>query len=390
MRISQRLQQLKPSATMAVSAKAMDLRAQGREIISLSVGESDFPTPDNICAAAKRAIDEQFVRYTQVPGTPELRTAVAGYFKRCYDISAPMEATITTNGGKQGLFNLFQALLDPGDEVLIPAPYWVSYPPMVELAQGVPVTVPSPAERGFKITVEDLEKYTTPKTRMLILNSPSNPTGCHYSQAEIDALAEYAIAKGLFIVSDEIYDRLVFAPAQPSTLAGWWVKHPEQVAVVNGLAKSFSMTGWRVGFILTHPDLIKALSKIQGQSTSNICSIAQKAATEALNGPWDMLKTVNATFAQRRDRIMELVAEWPDVLCPRPEGAFYIFPDVHAHYKPEYPDSAALCTYLLEKAGVATVPGAAFGDDRCIRISYALDEATLKTAMGKIADVLFG
>ncbi|MBG0777829.1 MAG: pyridoxal phosphate-dependent aminotransferase [Desulfovibrionaceae bacterium] len=389
MRISDRLMQVKPSATLAVSAKAMELRAQGREIISLSAGESDFPTPAHVCEAAKRAIDEQFVRYTQVPGIPELRTAAAAYFKRFYGVDAPMEAAILTNGGKQALFNLCQCLLNPGDEALIPAPYWVSYPAMVLLAGGVPVVVPSTAEAGFKVTVEDLERCATARTRLLIINSPSNPTGVNYDQAELDALAEWAVARDVFVVSDEIYDQLVYAPSRPCTLAGWWAKHPEHVCVCNGLAKSFAMTGWRVGFALAHPDLVKVLSKIQSQSTSNICSIAQKAALAALTGDWDFLDGVRAAYDRRRRLLMEIMASWPDVVCPEPQGAFYVFPDLHRHYRPAFPDSASLCTYLLEQAGVATVPGAAFGDDNCIRISYALGHEVLQKAMDKIAKVLF-
>jgi aspartate aminotransferase len=388
MHISQRLQQLKPSATLAVSAKAMDLRAQGREILSLSVGEPDFATPDHVCEAAKQAIDQRFTRYTQAPGIPELRQAVADYFGRFYGVDAPMEAAIVTNGGKQALFNLFQALVDPGDEVLVPAPYWVSYPAMIQLAGGVPVAVETTADNDFKVTVEQLDRAATPKSRVLMLNSPSNPTGVHYAPEELDALVEWALDKGLFVISDEIYDQLIYEPAKPASLAAWWDKKPEQVAVVNGLAKSFAMTGWRVGYALAHPDLIKALTKIQGQSTSNICSIAQKAALAALTGSWEPVETMRKAFAKRRDLAMEIVSSWPDVVCPRPDGAFYIFPDVHAHYDAKSPDSASLCTRLLEEAGVALVPGSAFGADHCVRFSYAVDEATLETAMGKVAKAL--
>ncbi len=268
MRISDRLTRIKPSATLAVNAKALELKAKGVQVVSLAVGD----TPEHVREAAKTAIDEGFTRYTQVPGIPELRQAVCGYFARFYGVEAPMEATVVTNGGKQALYNLFQCLLNPGDEVLVPAPYWVSYPALVELAGGVTVPVASPAERGFKVTPEELDRAVTPRTRALLLNSPSNPTGACYSRAETDAIMEWAIARDLFVISDEIYDRLVYEPAEAVSVCDWWERHPENVAVVNGLAKTFAMTGWRVGYALAHPDLIKAMTKIQGQSTSNICS----------------------------------------------------------------------------------------------------------------------
>jgi len=388
MQIAKKLQQVKPSATLVISAKAMDLRAQGRNIVSLSVGEPDFGTPAHIREAAKAALDAGFTRYTQVPGIPELREAVAGYFNGHYATSVAMDATMITNGGKQALYNVMQAMLNPGDQVLIPGPYWVSYPAMVQLADAEPVVVPSGAEQGFKITPANLDAAWTPRTRMLLLNSPSNPTGVHYTAAELTALAEWAVARDVFIVSDEIYDRLVYAPARPVSLAPFWERHPEHVAVVNGLSKSFAMTGWRVGFVLAHPDLIKAMTKIQGQSTSNVCSIAQKAAVAALTGPTDFMDAMCEAFARRRELAHSIVSSWPGVVCPRPDGAFYVFPDVSALYTPAMPDSTAMCSVLLEEAGVAAVPGAAFGDDRCVRFSYALDDRTLVEALDKVAGVI--
>ncbi len=388
MRIASRLSRVKPSATMAVNAKALELKAQGREVISLSVGEPDFPTPENIVQAAKDALDQGFTRYTQVSGIPELREAVAGYFKQHYGVTAAKEHTIVTNGGKQALFNLFQALLNPGDEVLIPAPYWVSYPDMVLLAEGTPVPVATEPENNFKLRVEDLDKAVTGNTRILIINSPSNPTGCHYSREELDTLMEYAIGKGLFVISDEIYDLLVYPPAQSVSLSPWWEKYPEQVAVVNGLAKSCAATGWRIGYALAHPDLIKALGKLQGQCTSNVCSFAQRGALAALTQPMDKLDEMRGAFQKRRDLALSVIKEWPRVTCPTPDGAFYLFPRVDAYYNEKTPDSTTLCTLLLEEAGVALVPGAAFGDDRCIRISYAVNETTLRNALEKIEKVL--
>lgn len=388
MRISEKLQNIKPSATLTISTKAMELRAQGREITSLSVGEPDFGTPEHIREAAKKALDEGFTRYTQVPGIPELRENIAGYFNSYYGTNAPMEATMVSNGGKQALFNIMQAYLNPGDKVLIPAPYWVSYPAMAKLADAVPVAVPAGADKGFKVTSEDLEAAYTPEVTMLLLNSPSNPTGVQYTRDELYALADWAVSKNVFVISDEIYDRLVYAPAEPVSLAPKWEERPELFAIVNGLSKSFAMTGWRLGFVLAHAELVKAMSKIQGQSTSNVCSIVQKAAVAALEGPRDFMQEMNTAFKRRRDLVMDIISSWPGVVCPKPDGAFYVFPDVHALYTDKMPDSTAMCTALLEEAGVAAVPGAAFGDDNCVRFSYALDSATLTAALERVAKVI--
>ena len=388
MKLAQRITSIKPSATLTINTKAQELRAAGREIVSLAVGEPDFRTPAHICDAAREALDQGFTRYTPVPGIPELRTAVSGYFRNFYGVESAMENVVVTNGGKQSLFNLFQVLLDPGDEVIIPAPYWVSYPAMVQLAGGVSVFVATEPENDFLVSVEQLEAVRTPRTRCLIMNTPSNPTGCHYSQEQLDAIAAWAVDKGVFVISDEIYDQLVYAPAGPASLAPWWQRHPESFAVVNGLAKSFAMTGWRVGYTLAHADLVKAMTKIQGQSTSNICSIAQKAALAALTGGWECLTPMREAFVRRRDLALARVRAWGDVVCPEPAGAFYLFPQVDTFFTPDVPDSTALCSLLLEKAGVALVPGAAFGDDRCFRISYALDDETLATCLDRVGQVL--
>jgi len=281
-------------------------------------------------------------------------------------------------------------LLDPGDGVISPAPYWVSYPALVQLADGACVFVATEPPNDFLVSVEQLEAARTPRTRCLVMNTPSNPTGCHYTQEQLDAIAAWAVEKGVFVISDEIYDQLVYAPAKPASLAPWWQRHPENFAVANGLAKSFAMTGWRVGYTLGHADLIKAMTKIQGQSTSNICSIAQKAALAALTGGWDCLVPMLEAFVRRRDLGLSMIRAWGNVVCPEPAGAFYLFPQVDWYYTPEVPDSTALCGLLLEKAGVALVPGAAFGDDRCIRISYALDDETLAGCLDRIGQVLHG
>lgn len=390
MKLAERVAQLKPSATLAISAKAQELKAQGKDILSLSVGEPDFPTPEHIRDAAKKAMDEGFTRYTPVPGMPALRKAAADYFNNFYDADARAENIIVTNGGKQGIYNLCQALLNPGDHVLIPAPYWVSYPPIVELAAAKPVIIPTLPEKGFKVTKADLEKSLTPKTRMLMLNSPSNPTGSCYTRDELDAIADWAVGKGIVVFADEIYDRLVYGDVEPVSLCNWWRKYPENFVIGNGVSKTFAMTGWRVGYMLGAPDITQAMSRLQGQSTSNVCSISQKAALAALTGGFDEVEVMRKAFERRRDLAMAIVDAWPDVICPKPGGAFYIFPDVHLHYNERFPDSTALCSCLLDEAGVALVPGVAFGDDRCIRLSYAVDDDTLVKALKKVESVLLG
>jgi aspartate aminotransferase len=390
MRISQRLGRVKPSATLTISAKAAELKSQGKKIVSLSVGEPDFQTPEHVCDAARKAIDEGFTRYTAVPGIPELRQAAAAYFNGFYDAGAESKDVIITNGGKQSLYELFQALVNPGEKVLIPAPYWVSYPAMVLLADAEPAFVPAPAEKGYKVTPEDLEAAYDPAVKVLLLNSPSNPTGVHYTREELYALAEWAFDKDVFVISDEIYDRLVYPPSEPVSLCELWKKRPEMVAVVNGLSKSFAMTGWRLGYTLAHEDLVKAMSKIQGQSTSNVCSIAQKAALAALNGPFDLLDEMCEAYARRRDLAMDIVRSWDKAVCPEPDGAFYVFVDVSAYYREGMADSTQLCTRLLDEAGVAAVPGAAFGDDNCVRFSYALDDESLKAGLNAAGKVITG
>jgi len=389
MKLADRVSQLQTPANIALSAKAQELKAQGKDILNLSLGEPDFPTPTHICEAAKKAITEGFTRYTAVPGIPELRAAVAGYFNSLYNAGAGPEHIVVSNGGKQSIYNIFQALLNPGDHVLIPAPYWLSYPPMVELTGAKPVIIAASPEKNFKLTPLDLEKSVTPKTRMLVLNSPSNPTGVCYTAAELDAIAQWAVDKDIVILSDEVYDRLVFDGAKSVSLCSWWKKYPEHFVIVNCVGKTFAMTGWRVGYSLAGEALSKAMSSLQGQSTSNVCSIAQKAALAALTDSFAESDAMRAAFERRRNLAYEMISAWPDVVCPKPQGAFYLFPDMHRHYNKRFPDSTTLCTALLDEAGVALVPGAAFGDDRCIRISFAVSDDILEKALARTAQFLF-
>lgn len=381
MQISDRLSSIKPSLTLSVNSRALELKAQGVAVISLAVGEPDFPTPSHVCEAAKAAIDDNFCRYTAVPGIPELRKAAGAYFDRAYGVPVPPESIVIGAGGKHCLYNFLQATINPGDEVLIPAPYWLSYPDMVMLAGGVPVTVHAGPEQGFKVTPDMLDAAVTGKTRLLILNSPSNPTGAVYTEAEFTAIMDWAIQRGIFVLSDEIYDQLVFAPAKMTSAIGWFARYPEQVAVLNGLSKSYAMTGWRVGFLAAHPLLIKKISSMQGHSTSNICSIAQKAALAALTGPTECIDLMREAFVRRRDLAMKTIETWPWAVCPRPDGAFYLFVDVRKCYGGAVNNSTELCTWLLDKAHVALVPGAAFGDDNCIRFSYAVADDVLAQAL---------
>ena len=388
MQISDRLSNIKPSLTLSVNSRALELKAQGVSVTSLAVGEPDFPTPKHVCEAAKAAIDDNFCRYTAVPGIPELRKAAGAYFERNYGVPVPMESIVVGAGGKHCLYNFMQAMLNPGDEVLVPAPYWLSYPDMVMLTGATPVSVLAGPEQGFKVTPAMLEAHTTDKTKLLILNSPSNPTGAVYTEAEFTAIMDWAIARGLFVLSDEIYDQLVFAPAKMTSAIGWFAKYPEQVAVLNGLSKSYAMTGWRVGFLAAHPTLIKKISAMQGHSTSNICSIAQKAGLAALTGSMECVDKMREAFVRRRDFAMKIIEGWPFAICPKPDGAFYLFLDVSRCYGGSVNNSTDLCTLLLDKAHVAVVPGAAFGDDKCIRFSYAVGDDVLKGALESIGAVL--
>jgi aspartate aminotransferase len=372
-----------------MSAKAQALKSPGRDILSLSIGEPDFATPTHIGNAGKQAIDEEFTHYTAGPGIIELRGAVAGYFRAQYGVTAAAENVIISNGGKQALYNCFVALLDPGDEVLIPAPYWVSYPAMVELAGAVPVIAPSSVESRFKVTPEDLDRHHTKKTKVLVINSPSNPSGACYDKAELDAVARWALDRNVIVVSDEIYDQLVYAPAEKVSFSPWWQKHPEHFVIVGGVSKSFAMTGWRLGHALAAPQLIKAMATFQEQTTSNVCSITQKAALAAYTGDFAPVEAMRRAFLRRRDLAVSIISTWKDVVCHVPEGAFYIFPDMHRLYTDKRPDSLAMCGQLLEHAGVALVPGGPFGEDRCVRISYAAADDVLVKALERVAAFLY-
>lgn len=388
MQISDRLSQIKPSLTLAMNAKALELKDKGIMVTSLAIGQPDFPTPKHICEAAKAAIDANFCGYTSVPGILELRKAVCGYFRNQYDLETEVENILVSAGGKHALYNYFATVLNPGDEVIIPVPYWVSYPDMVKLVDAVPVFISATAEDHFKIKPEQLAKAITPKTKLFILNSPNNPTGAVYTEEELKALMDVAINAGIMVIADEMYDQLVFEPAQMSSVSPYVAKYPEQVSILGGLSKSFAMTGWRVGYLVSHPDIIKKATVMQGQTTSNICSITQKAALAALTGPMDCIAKMRDAFMRRRDLALKIISGWPFAVCPKPDGAFYLFVDVHKCYTPKISGSLALSQYLLEKVHVAITPGIAFGDDNCIRLSYAVSDEVLQEAVFKLGEVL--
>ena len=389
MQTAERLNRITPSATLAMNAAALELKAQGVKVTSLAVGEPDFPPPPHVGEAVKQAVDAGHSQYTDVPGIAALRKAVTARYKRLFAVEAAVEQTIVSNGGKQALYNLFMALLNPGDEVLVPAPYWVSYPDLVLLAEGTPVSVFAGPEQHFKITVDQLERARTPRTKALIYNSPSNPTGAAYTAAERDAVFAWAMEHNIFVVADEIYDQLVYPPAELTGAGSWWMRYPDRIALVNGLSKTFAMTGWRVGYTIADATLIKAMNKLQGQETSNVCSLAQYAALAALNGSDESVFAMRDIFQKRRDLAWAEVASWPGVVCPKPDGAFYLFIDMRQRLDPDAPDCTGLCTKLLREAHVATVPGAAFGAPGFVRLSYAVQETELMEALARIKKTLF-
>jgi len=393
--LSDRIQQVKPSATLAITAKAAELRAAGKNIISLSVGEPDFDTPKAARDAGIAAIESGFTRYTAVPGIPELRAEVAAKFKRDNDLDYAPENILVSTGGKQCIYNLLMALLNKGDEAIIPAPYWVSYPDMVLLAEGKPVIVECLADADFKLTAEQLEAAITSKTKLLFLNSPSNPTGMAYSAADLKALGE-VVRKypNIVVATDDMYEKIIFDGKAFATFAQVNPDLIDRTVTLNGVSKAYCMTGWRIGFCAGPIDLIKAMSKIQGQSTSNASSIAQKAALAALQGPTDALDEMVKTYETRRTWLVNALNQIDGVDCITPDGAFYVFPSVAGWLGKTtaegltLTDDVVVCEWLLEAAGVALVPGTAFGSPGQVRFSYAVSQDTLEDAVNRIKKVV--
>jgi aspartate aminotransferase len=389
MELARRVKEIKPSPTLAVDAKAKALLAQGIDVVGFGAGEPDFDTPDTIKEAAIKAIKAGFTKYTPAGGTEELKKAVCQKFKKDNNLEYTPPEILISCGAKHSLYNICQALFQEGDEVLIPSPYWVSYPDMVMLAGGTPVIIKTTEKTGFRMTAQDLENAITPKTKALILNSPSNPTGASYSKEDLAAIAKVVLKKGIIVISDEIYEKLIYDGFQFSSIASCDPALKSQVIVVNGVSKSYSMTGWRIGYAAGPKDVISAMTNIQSQSTSNPTSIAQKASLEALNGPQDFIAMMVKEFDRRRTYMVDRLNAMPGVTCFKPSGAFYAFPNVSGVYGRKagslaISDSTSFAQHLLESVNVAVVPGVAFGADENIRLSYATSFANIEKGLDRI------
>ena len=389
MQLAQFTRHLKPSETLAISAKAKALRAQGRDVIDFSVGEPDFNTPDNVIQAAEHAMAEGFTKYTQASGLPALRQAIADKLQRENGLDYEPDQIIVSCGAKHVLYNLAMVLVEPGDEVIIPGPYWVTYPTQVEMAGGTPVIIPTTAAEGFKITGEVLRRYLTPATKGIILNSPCNPTGAVYTPEELQDLADVLCDTGLYVITDEIYEHMVYDGLQQISIATLSPELKERCIVVNGVSKSYSMTGWRLGFCAGPADVIAACGHLQSQSTSNPTAFAQMAAIEAFTGPQDSVHAMAAAFVERRNFVVARLNAIDGISCPMPQGAFYTFPKISALFGRRIngrtlSNSADVIDYLLDAAGVALVPGDAFGADDHVRLSYAASMEALRTGLDRL------
>lgn len=391
-KLADRLNKLSPSATLAMSQKSQELKAQGIDVINMSVGEPDFNTPDNIKEAAKKAVDDNWSRYSPVPGYPTLRKAIAEKLKRENGLEFTETQISVSNGAKQAVCNAILALVNPGDEVIVPAPYWVSYPEMVKLADGIPVIVSAGIEQNFKITGEQLKAAITPKTKMLILCSPSNPTGSVYTQAELKELADVlAHNPHVYVVADEIYEHINYVGKHQSIAQFTEIR--ERVIIVNGVSKAYAMTGWRIGYLAAAEWIAKGCNKLQGQYTSGPCSVSQIASLEAYNGSQEAVESMRQAFLRRRDLIVKLTKEIPGLEVNVPEGAFYLFPKCSSFYGKSYNgntinNSDDLAMYLLTEAHVATVGGSSFGSPECFRMSYATSDENIIEATRRIKEAL--
>jgi aspartate aminotransferase len=388
-KLSSRVAKIKPSETLAITAKANALRAQGRDVIGFAAGEPDFDTPVNIKNAAIKAIEAGFTKYTPVSGTDELKDAIAAKLKRDNDLEYKRSQIVVSCGAKHSLYNLAQVLFDPGDEVIIPAPYWVSYPDIVVLAGGQPVIVDTKEKDEFKMKPEQLKAAITKHTRAVIINSPSNPTGAAYTPEELKAIAAVLLDKDILIISDDIYEKIYYADFPFTNIASCEPKLKDRTIVVNGVSKTYAMTGWRIGYAAASEDIVAAINKIQSQNTSNPTSIAQKAAVEALCGDQKVVEKMVSEFRKRKDYIVYALEQIPGVKCFSPEGAFYVFPNVSKVYGHSYKDkkitnSTELIDYLLDEANVAAVPGVAFGSDDHIRLSYATSMKNIEEGIKRI------
>lgn len=380
MKLAARVGQVSPSLTLAIAAKAKALKAQGIDVCSFSAGEPDFDTPAHIKAAAKQALDQGKTKYGPSPGEPKLREAIARKLREDNNLGYNSENVIVTNGGKHSLFNLMLALIEAGDEVIIPAPYWLSYPEMVKLAGGTPIIVPTDASTGYKITPDQLRSSITPQTKLFVFNSPSNPTGMVYTPAEVKALAEVVVEKDILVVSDEIYEKILYDGAEHLSIGAVGPDIFERTIISSGFAKAYSMTGWRLGYLAGPIEVIKTVNTIQDHSTSNVCTFAQYGALAALESPQDCVEEMRLAFAERRQVMLERLNAIPGLICPKPDGAFYMFPNIRKTGL----KSLEFCNALLESHQVAVIPGIGFGADDCIRLSYATDMASIEKGMDRL------
>ena len=387
--LSKKAQAVKPSSTLAITAKAKELKAQGIDVVGFGAGEPDFNTPDNICNAAIEAIKSGFTKYTPASGTVELKEAISKKFKELNGLDYKPNQIVISNGGKHSLTNVFTCILNPGDEVIIPAPYWLSYPEMVKLADGVPVTILAKKENQYKVTVEELESVFTDKTKAIVLNTPSNPTGMLYTKEELEKIAAFAVEKDIYVVSDEMYENLVYGEQKHISIAGLNDEIYKRTITVSGLAKSYSMTGWRIGYTGSSEEIAKLMGSVQSHATSNPNSIAQKAAVEALNGPQDAVVAMRKEFDERRKYMFERITNMPLVSVIEPKGAFYCFIDVadvvKKSYKGEVVKTAArMAEILIQDYNVAVVPCEDFGVEAHIRLSYAISIEQIKKGLDRI------
>jgi aspartate aminotransferase len=396
-KIASRLDPIKPSITLAVTAKAAKLKAEGVDVVSFGAGEPDFDTPEHIKAAARAALDKPGVgKYTDVGGIPPLKQAIADELSRVHKTQLAPEQVIVSCGAKHSLYNLFMALLDPGDEVLIPAPYWVSYPDMVMLAGGKPVILETRAQDDFAVTAEQVRAACDGRVRAIVLNNPSNPTGAVYTRTQIEALAKVVVEKDLLVISDDIYRSLVYGDATYVSIAALSPELAKRTILVDGVSKTYAMTGWRIGYTAGPLPLIKAMAKVQGQSTSNPAHIAQIATLAALTGPQDCVETMRQAFDERRREMVKLLRQIPHVECREPRGAFYAFPDVSWYVGKRSPeghildDDVQLCDWLVEIGKVAVVPGSGFGAPGHVRLSYACGMEQIRDGVSRMARALAG
>ena len=387
--LSKRAKGLKPSPTLAINAKAKAMQAQGIRVISFGAGEPDFDTPENIKGAAVKAIEGGFTKYTPVGGIDELKDAVIQKFQRDNGLTYKRSQILVSCGGKHSFYNLAQAIFDKGEEVLIPAPYWVSYPPMVELADATPVILKTKEENDFKVRPEALKKAINKKTKAIIINSPSNPTGSAYTKEDLEKIAQIAVSKKIFVISDEIYEKIVYDGFRVVSIAALNDEIKSRTIIVHGVAKTYAMTGWRIGYTAGPEEIISAMNNIQSQSTSNPNSIAQKASVEALIGPQEDVKKMVAAFTERRDYIVDRLNKIPGVSCYRPVGAFYAFPNFSSYYGKSYQgkkirNSTDLADFFLNVARVAVVPGGEFGADKFERLSFATSMEQIREGLDRI------